>query len=86
MSAYSNKQDEISIELGCVLWGTHVIILSRRRECVLELLHDSHPGVVKMKSIARREYWWPKLDSDIESYVHNQFHLYIHGNGQESLG
>ena len=86
MSAYSNKQDELSIEQGCVLWGTHVIILSRRRECVLELLHESHPGVVKMKSIARREYWWPKLDSDIESYVHNQFHLYIHGNGQESLG
>ena len=71
LSAYFNKQDEISIEQGCVLWGTRVIIPSRGRERVLELLHESHPGIVKMKSIARRVCWWPKLDSDIESYVHN---------------
>ena len=66
LSAYFNKQDEISIEQGCVLWGTRVIIPSRGRERVLELLHESHPGIVKMKSIARIVCWWPKLDSDIE--------------------
>ena len=71
LSAYFKKQDEISIEQGCVLWDTRVIIPSRGRERVLELLHESHPGIVKMKSIARRVCWWPKLDSDIESYVHN---------------
>ena len=71
LSAYFNKQDEISIEQGSVLWGTRVIIPNGGRERVLELLHESHPGTVKMKSIARRECWWHKLDSDIESYVHN---------------
>ena len=35
MSAYFNKQDEIYIEQGCVLWGTRVIIPSRGRERVL---------------------------------------------------
>ena len=44
---------------------------SRERARVLELLQESHPGIVKMKSIAGRVYWWPKMDSDIESYVHN---------------
>ena len=71
LSAYFNKQYEIYIEQGCVLWGTRVIIPSRRRERVLELLYESHPGIVKMKSIDRRVCWWPKLDSDIESYVNN---------------
>ena len=71
LSVYFNKQDEISIEQGCVLWGTHVTIPSRGRERVLELLHECYSGIVKMKSIARRVCWWPKLDSDIESYVHN---------------
>ena len=66
-----NKQDEISIEHDCVLWGACVIIPSRGRERVFELLHESHPGIVKMKSIARRVCWWPKLDYDIESCVHN---------------
>ena len=71
LSAYFNQQDEISIEQGCVLWGTRVIIPSRGRERVLELLHESHPGIVQMKSIARRVCWWPKLDYDIESCVHS---------------
>ena len=35
LSAYFNKQDDISIEQGCVLWDTHVIIPSRGRERVL---------------------------------------------------
>ena len=55
LSAYFIKH--ISIEQGCVLWGTRVIIPSRGRERVLELLHESHPGIVKMKSIARRVCW-----------------------------
>ena len=70
MSTYFNKQDEISIEQGCVLWRTRVIIPSRGRERVLDLLHESHPGIVKMKAMAR-VCWWPKLGSDSESYVHN---------------
>ena len=66
LSAYFNKKDDISIEQGCVLWGTRVIKPSCGRERVFELLHESHPGIVKIKSIARRVRWWPKLDSDIE--------------------
>ena len=50
---------------------TLVIIPSRGRERILELLHEIHHGIVKMKSIVRRVCWWPKLESDIESYVHN---------------
>ena len=68
----TNKMKYIYIEQECVLWGmTRVIIPSRGRERVLELLHESHPGIVKMKYIARRVCWWPKLDSEIESYAHN---------------
>ena len=50
----TNLSVDISIEQGCVLWGTRVIIPSRGRERLLELLHESHPGIVKMKYIARR--------------------------------
>ena len=51
--------------------ASHVIIPSRGRERILELLQESHPGIVKMTYIDRRVCWWPKLDSDIESYVYN---------------
>ena len=71
LSVYFHKQNEISIENGCLLWGTRVIIPTSGHKAVLELLHECHPGIVKMKSIARRVCWWPKIDSDIESFVQN---------------
>ena len=34
---------------------------------ILQELHQGHPGIVRMKSIAHSHVWWPKLDHDIES-------------------
>ncbi len=32
-------------------------------------LHEAHPGVTKMKSLARSFVWWPKMDATIEELV-----------------
>ncbi len=34
---------------------------------VLQSLHANHPGVVRMKAIARSHFWWRGLDKDIEA-------------------
>ena len=38
---------------GCVIWGSRVVIPPQGRAIVLEQLHDTHPGTIRMKSLGR---------------------------------
>ena len=56
---YQQHKDKTSILEGCILQGSRVV-----RAPVLGLLHGGHPGITKIKSIAREVVWWPNIDSD----------------------
>lgn len=42
---YLMKQAELSLENGCLLWGTRVVVTSKFRAHVLEDLREAHPGI-----------------------------------------
>jgi len=44
-----------------------VIIPPCLRTRVLDDLHSGYIGVVKIKSLAHSNVWWPGIDKDIES-------------------
>ena len=55
--------------MPCVLRGNKVVIPKAGRPKVMDLLHDGHPGIVKMKCIARQVVWWPGIDGDLTTKV-----------------
>ena len=69
MREYTKHHDELSVEMGCILRGFRVIVPSKFRRRILQELHEGHPGMVKIKSLARSFVWWPHLDNNIEHVV-----------------
>ncbi len=91
---YHTRQLELSIQDQCLLWGSRIIIPKPGREQILDLLHEGHPGMSKMKALARSYVWWSKIDADIEAKVTNvnlavhflQWYRCTHGTGQNVHG
>ena len=52
LQPYIRRKDELSTEVGCVLWGSRVIIPTKGRRRALDMLHEAHPGIVRMRSLA----------------------------------
>ena len=63
---YHNRRNELSLHDGCLMWGTRVVVPPSLRSQVIDELHDTHPGICRMKALARSFVWWPKLDADLE--------------------
>ena len=71
LQPYFKKKDELSVHSGCLLWGSRVIVPPKCRERIVKELHESHPGISRIKSLARGYVWWPGLDQQLEEQVRN---------------
>ena len=78
LTPFFAKKDELSLYNGCILWGTRVVVPVPYHDAVLTELHDGHPGMARMKSLARMYVWWPGIASDIEKTVRQCTECQLH--------
>ena len=69
LQPFASRFNQLATHQGCLLWGSCVAIPPSLQARILQELHLSHPGIVRMKQLAHSYDWWPRIDKDIEKTV-----------------
>ena len=62
-------KDDLTIELSCVTYQGRFYIPPSMCKACLNLLHEGHPGIVKMKLRAQTSVCWIGLNKEIEDHI-----------------
>ncbi|CAI2724590.1 unnamed protein product [Schistosoma spindalis] len=66
LQQFYQRRLSLSIIDDCLLFAERVIIPKKLQPAVLEQLHAGHPGINRMKALARSYVYWPHLDTQLE--------------------
>ena len=69
LKSYYRRKAELSVKEELIMWGARVVVPLEIQTEILRLLHEGHPGIIRMKGLAISYYRWPSLDDDIEAIV-----------------
>ena len=70
--AYQNVWNDLSIDLGLVVYNsTRIVVPKGMRPEILRLLHLSHAGLSKTRKLAQQYFFWPQLNSQIQSMINS---------------
>ena len=87
LEPFQRRKDELTIQDGCLMWGSQVIIPPKHQAQLLAELHEGHLGIVKMKALARSYMWWPGMDKAIEEVAKGCTSCHsTHGSGRHDHG
>lgn len=69
MIPYFRVRDELAVKDAFIFRGTRLLVPVALRHTLIALAHESHQGVVRTKQRLRDLYWWPQMDSQVQSAI-----------------
>lgn len=66
---FFQRRDSLSISNDCIMFADRLVIPKVYQRRILHQLHRGHPGVQRMKSVARSYVYWPNIDNHITDFV-----------------
>ena len=60
---------DLSLHDDCLWFGTRLVIPKLHQIGILEMLHETHLGIVATKRLARDHFWFPGINKRIEERV-----------------
>ncbi|XP_053690842.1 uncharacterized protein K02A2.6-like [Sabethes cyaneus] len=66
---FQARKESLTVVDGCILFADRLVIPEQHQKQCLNQLHRGHPGVQRMKAIARSYVYWPSIDEDVIGYV-----------------
>ena len=68
---YWEVRNELATLDGIIYRGMRVVVPPSMRAAMLELIHETHMGIVKSKQRARDTLYWPGMSAQIEEKIAN---------------
>uniref|UniRef100_A0A8C6V5S1 Gypsy retrotransposon integrase-like protein 1 n=1 Tax=Neogobius melanostomus TaxID=47308 RepID=A0A8C6V5S1_9GOBI len=69
LTPYYKIRDELSTKDNYILRGSRLIAPLSLRHNLITLAHESHQGIVRTKQRLRDLYWWPGMDSQVQTAI-----------------
>nr|XP_049462823.1 uncharacterized protein K02A2.6-like [Anopheles coluzzii] len=63
------RREGLQVVDNCVMFGDRIVVPSKFRKRIVRQLHRGHPGMERMKSLARSYIYWPNVDDDVAQFV-----------------
>ena len=71
IQAYWTFREQLTVEDGLVLKGTHIVIPHKKCQSALNLIHKGHLGLNKCKLRPKDTVYWPGFNEQLEKLVLN---------------
>ena len=71
MKPFNSLFDDLYVEQGVIFHGSRIVVPTKQQERLLDELHMTHMGIVKMKEVARAYFWWPLINKQIENIANS---------------